>query len=114
MSKPQDFVETINDLDAGVFAEKINRGMSEAALAAVYHGDKGKKAKVTLEFTLERIGDSRQLQITHKITKSVPTPRGRASEDDATSTALYVGRSGALTITPDTQLDMIGRNEENA
>lgn len=95
-----DFTEILAELDAGVFSAKTSRAMQAVALGAVEHGRKG---VVTLQFTMERIGDSSQLNVTHKLSYQKPTLRGRATEEDATSTPLHVGRNGALTIMPANQ-----------
>lgn len=110
--KTYDFTETLNDLDAGVFAQKLSRAVADTAEAVAYHERKA-KGKVTIELTMERIGDSSQLSVSHKLSFSKPTRRGKATEEDTTSTALYVGPRGALSVMPDTQIDWVS-NKENA
>lgn len=100
-----DFISVLQaDLDAGLFSAKISRAISDAALAVVEHGEKGRKAKVTIELTLARIGESHQIDLTHKISSSRPTRRGKVAEEDSTSTPMYVGPHGALSIAPAAQM----------
>lgn len=115
MSKDQtyDFTETLQDLDAGVFVQKLSRAVQEAAEATVYQGDNNKKGKVTVELTMKRIEGSQQLALEHKLIYEKPTRRGKSREEDSTSTALYVGQRGRLSIMPDADTgDMFGRREK--
>jgi hypothetical protein len=105
-SEHYDFTATLAELDAGLFLLKLSRAVAESALAVAEHGDKGRKAVIKIELTLERIGDSRQLELTHKLAYSKPTRRGKTAEEDITVTPLYVTRKGELAITPDTQLPL--------
>lgn len=97
------FVATLPDLDAGVFEQKVSSAVKDVALGTVLYGDKGKKGKVTIELTLSRIGDSNQVNVDHRVLKVQPTKRGKLTEEDTTSTALYVGNSGAVSVIPNTQ-----------
>lgn len=100
----KEFTETIQDFDGGVFAEKVSRGLAATALGTVNYGERGKKGKVTIELTLERIGESSQVQIDHKVVTTIPQPRGKVSEEDTTQTAMYVGKAGVLSIAPADQI----------
>jgi hypothetical protein len=93
----------LQDLDAGVFASKIERALSEAALGVSINGGKG---VVHIKFEMKRIGQSAQVVCTHSLSYESPTERGRKTESDATQTPLYVGRGGRLTLVPDAQTDM--------
>jgi len=109
-TKTPDFTDTLNELDAGLFSAKVSAAVAEAALATVEHGDKGKSARITIELTMKRIGDSSQIDLTHKLSYSRPTKRGKASEEDTTSTPLFVGRHGALGIAPEHQMQLFQEN----
>lgn len=110
-----DFAELLPDLDGGVFNEKLSRALQEAAEATVYQGENNKKGKVKVEFTLKRIEGSQQLAVEHKLVYEKPTRRGKSSEEDVTTTALYVGQRGKLSIMPDADSgDMFAPKEENA
>jgi len=90
----------LGDLDGGVFAQKIATALSDAALAVAHTGKTG---SVTVTFAMKRIGDSSQVQVDHKLAYSKPTAKGKVTEENTTSTPLYVGARGALTLIPDTQ-----------
>lgn len=95
-----DVNELLDDLDAGVFREKIARALSDAAAGCVQHG---KAAKVVLSFDLKQIADSRQVDMSHKLTYSIPTAKGKRGEENTTKTPLYVGTRGKLSLFPENQ-----------
>lgn len=103
-----DFSETLTELDAGLFVSKLSHAIAECALGVVEHGRKG---KVKIEFTLQRIGDSHQIQLQHALSYRAPTRRGSRTEEDQTSTPLHVGKGGALTIMPDTQSSLFTQDK---
>jgi hypothetical protein len=105
--KPQSVSELLEDLDAGVFAQKVTTAVAEAALGVVHTGKKG---KVVLTFDLARIGDANQVQLTHGLKYVKPTSKGKVIEEDTTSTPLHVGPRGHLTLFPASQqsLDFAG------
>ena len=94
------------DLTAGKFLAKADAALLATAAAVIANGDKGKGGKVTIEFSMERIGESNQVRFAHSITTTQPTARGKRSETDSTETPLHVGTTGKLTLLPDTQLRM--------
>lgn len=64
----------------------------------------------TIEQTgAELIAAERQRQIEHRLDYIAPTRRGKSSEQDSTTTPLYVGRNG-LTISPENQLQQFREN----
>lgn len=88
----------MSELGAGVFSEKLSHILSSVALGTMLHGQK-KKGKVTLEFTFDQTdSESDQVKVSHKIAHATPTKRGKKTEEDTTSTVLFVGKGGALTI----------------
>jgi hypothetical protein len=93
-------LQMLPDLSGGRFLEKADSAMQAAASAAIQNG---KAARVTLEFTMTRIGESNQVTLTHAVQFKVPTLRGTRTETDSTQTPLHVGASGRLTLLPDTQ-----------
>lgn len=92
--------QLLGDLDGGVFAQKIATALSDAALAVAHTRKKG---DVTVTFSMKPIGDSSQVEIAHTLKYTRPTAKGKVSEENTTSTPLYVGARGALTLIPDTQ-----------
>ena len=88
----------IGECNAGIMIEKLALALSDAALAQITHGIGSKKAKVSLEFTFQQMGDNDQVIVSHKLSTSNPTKRGKKFEEDITDTAFFVGKSGKLTI----------------
>lgn len=112
MSEPQaapEFVAVFEELDAGIFNRKVSAALAETAMAVVNAEDKSKKGTVTIQLELERIGEGAQVNMSHTIDVSRPTLRGKIREIDKTQTLLHVGKRGKMTITPDTQMDLIPR-----
>lgn len=95
-----DFAALLDDLDAGVFKEKIGRAVSDTAAGVVATGKAG---KVTITLDLKQIADSRQVDVAHKLTFTQPTAKGKRSEENTTKTPLYVGRGGKLSLFPENQ-----------
>jgi len=94
------FTETLQDLDAGVFAAKISQAVRDVAMGVVAHDKAG---KVVIELNMKRIGESSQIMLEHTLKYTKPTMKGKVTEDNTTGTALYVGRGGTVSIMPDTQ-----------
>jgi hypothetical protein len=88
----------IGELNAGILIEQLGAILSEAALNTVHHGKGNKKGKVSLEFTLSQIGENEQVIVCAKLSKSIPTQRGKKSEENITDTPMFVGRGGQMTI----------------
>lgn len=105
MSDNQDtnFADLVGEFNAGVFEQQVNRALSDVAANVC---ETGKKGEVTLSFKVQRIGDSNQVNVTHKIKSLVPKQRGRVVEEHETSTPLHVGRGGTLSIFPNQQTSM--------
>jgi hypothetical protein len=103
--------QLLNDLDGGVFAEKIGRALSEVASGVVYTGKKG---EVIVKFAIKRIGDSSQVECAHSIAFAAPTPNGKVREENTTTTPLHVGQRGALTLFPETQQQLFARETDHA
>lgn len=104
MSQPN-LYETLGEFDAGLFSQKTLEALKDTALAVI-RGDGKKKGKVTIEIELDKIGDSSSVTVAHTLKVSKPTKRGKATEEDTTSTPMYVDNLGYLTIAPQTQEDL--------
>lgn len=102
-----DAIEMLGDLDAGVFMQKVSHALRTVALAVCEHDRKG---KVVFELELDKMGDSRQVILSHTLKLLKPTRRGKASEEDTTNTPMYVGAKGELSIMPFKQGDLF-KNE---
>ena len=103
----------IGECNAGILQEKLALALSDAAMAQLNHGVGSKKAKVSLEFTFQQMGDNDQVIVSHKLTTSNPTKRGKKYEEDMTDTAFFVGKGGVLTIEPPKEDDSGQFNLEN-
>lgn len=111
--KPQSVSDLLEDLDAGIYSQKVTTAIAEAALGVAHTGKKG---KVVLTFDIARIGDSNQVTLTHGLKYVKPTSKGKVTEEDTTSTPLHVGPRGHLTLFPATQqsLDFAGMGKAEA
>ncbi|RAH37439.1 hypothetical protein [Halomonas sp. SL1] len=89
-----------DDLDAGIFRNKFAQALGEAAAGVI---QTGKQGKVTITLDLKQIADSSQVDCSHKLSYTVPTAKGKKSEENTTKTPLYVGRGGKLTLFPENQ-----------
>lgn len=98
MTNKTNFSDFMAEQNCGITLEKIEHILSDAALATVLHGIGNKKGKVNLEFSLSKIGDGEQVIISTKLSCSIPTKRGKKSEEDITDTPMFVGKGGQLTI----------------
>lgn len=92
--------EVLNDLDGGVFMQKMAAALADVASGVVTHGRAG-QVQITLD--MKQIEDSHQVAVKHTLTYKQPTMRGEKGEKDQTSTPLYVGTRGKLSIMPDNQ-----------
>ena len=100
-----DIAEFLGELDAGVYEQKLHRTISETALATMAHNKCG---EITLKFKVTPINQS-QVKIVHSIVSSAPTMHGSKSEKNSTSTHMYVGEKGKMSIFPENQADMFNK-----
>ena len=98
--KPFDAAAMLEELDGGVFMQKVARAVQDGALGATEHG---RQATVTVTLTIDRIDESNQVSMKHKIKSVTPHKRGKVTDEDETATPLYVGQRGKLTVFPDNQ-----------
>jgi len=90
----------IDELNAGVFKQKLGVILSDVAFGVIAHGEKNRKGKVTIEMNFQKVGENDQVIITHKLAHSTPTKRGKKSEEDTTETPMFVGKGGVLSVLP--------------
>lgn len=116
MSKPiPNIAQALEEMDAGIFASKVSHVLGEAAQSVIQHGDKGRKAKITITLTLERLGDSSQVECTHALESTQLTRRGKVVTSDKTSTPFYVLGNGHMSVIPVNQADIFTyKTEEKA
>lgn len=108
---PTHFAELICDLNAGVFAQTIERALSDTALGVVSTGRTG---RVVITLDLKRIGESNQVAVQHKLNYLKPTARGKATEEYTTETPMHVGPRGALSLFPHEQIGINFGGADNA
>ncbi len=98
MSTKTDVDALFSELGAGLVKEKLSVLLSDVALGTVLHGIGNMKGKLSIEFTFTQVGENDQVILSHKISHSTPTKRGKRSEEDLTQTPFFVGKGGQLTI----------------
>ncbi|MBW5823326.1 hypothetical protein [Yersinia enterocolitica] len=89
-----DVTTFINDLDGGVFANKVGTVLSEVALGV---NDTNKKGKIIIEMEVSSLDENR-VTVSHKLKFTRPTMRGNRSEEDTTTTPMYVNKGGELSL----------------
>lgn len=104
-----DVSEMFDDLDGGVFAEKLSKALSDVAAGVIDHDKAG---KVTITLDMKRIGSSYQVAVNHKLAYTRPTAKGKVSEENTTQTPMHVGKGGALTLFPEGQGQMFTKKGE--
>lgn len=102
--------ETLGEFDAGIFVSKATEALKLAALGTI---QSSKKGSVTIVLELERIGSSDSVQVKHTLKYTKPTINGKATEENTTSTPMYVDKNGFLTINPQTQDDLFKSDKTN-
>lgn len=110
--KPPTLIDTLAEFNAGVYLAQVEEVLKQAALAVIYHGVKGKKAKVTLTISLARQDDpdkTDMVNIDHVWAFEHPTKRGKKYETNTTSTPMHVSREGHLSIISYDQFDAFGK-----
>jgi len=106
-----DVPQLLDDLDGGVFQQKLARAFSDVAAGVI---DQDKKGRVTLSFDFERIGTSHQVKLVHRLGYTMPTMRGKLTEEDTTETPLHVNTGGRLSLFPENQGQLFSRQGEPA
>lgn len=108
-SAATDINEFITDLDAGIFERKLSMALSQVAASVV---DNERVGKVTVEFAFSKIPGTSQVHCRHVLKFTKPTMDGEASEREARSTPMHVGKFGKLSLTPENQLQIFNKQGE--
>ncbi|WP_440105667.1 hypothetical protein [Acidovorax sp. BL-A-41-H1] len=106
-SAATDVAEFITDLDGGQFERMFSIALSQVAAGTCDNDGKG---EVNVKFTFSKVPGASQVICTHQLKFSRPTQGGRASEETSRKTALHVGKFGRLTLAPENQMAMFGRD----
>ena len=93
-----DVTKFFDDIGDGVFKKKLAHLISKASLGTYMHGDKKKRGRVTIELTFDQFGYENVIVVSHKLSHSTPTKRGKQEEVDTTETFMYSGAGGALSV----------------
>ena len=101
MSKPTEINQFLNDMDGGVFSERIGRILSEVAAGVM---DNAKAGKVVLTFDIKRVEGTYQVAIDHDISYKRPTAHGAIQESNKTKTLMHVDVGGEMTLFPKSQV----------
>lgn len=94
------------DLDGGVFENKLSIALSQVAAASV---DNDKTGEVTIKMAFKRIPGTTQVHCEHTLKFVRPTMDGKASEEEKRTTALHVGKYGKLSVAPENQMEFMDR-----
>ncbi|CEP36057.1 Putative uncharacterized protein [Halomonas sp. R57-5] len=73
-------------------AERLGKVLSHAAALAT--DNPKKKAKVSIDLTVENIGSGARVGVTHKLAFKIPTEHGTQSEEHTTETVMCVNTGG--------------------
>jgi hypothetical protein len=106
LSAATDVSEFISDLDGGIFERKLSIALSSVAAAVC---DNARQGKVTVEFSVVAIPGTSQVHIKHTLKFSRPTMDGEATEKESRSTPMHVGKYGKLSLAPENQLQIFGK-----
>lgn len=103
MSESRNLDDVLQELDAGIFVNKVTESLKKVALGVINHDKKG---SVIIKLELDRIGETDSVQIKHTIQYNQPTKRGKLVEDNATTTPMHVSRTGELSVNRQSQDDL--------
>lgn len=101
-----DVSEFISDLDGGIFERKLSIALSQVAAASVDHDKAG---EVSITFSFKKIPGTTQVHCAHKLKFVKPTLDGKAGEEEARTTPLFVGKFGKLMLAPENQMSFLDR-----
>ncbi|MCE0760704.1 hypothetical protein LWH94_16045 [Marinobacter sp. G11] len=104
-----DLPQFINDLDGGVFAEKVSRALSDVAAGVIDHDGKG---ELNIKLKLERIGNSYRVGVKHALTYKVPEANGSYSQENTTESVMHVNTGGRMSMFPENQSQLFTRKGE--
>lgn len=99
----------LDDLDAGMFQQKISKALSDVAAGVI---DNHAQGKVQVTFVVTQLGSSNQVMIDHQLAYSAPTPNGEFAEKNKTRTPMHVNEGGELTLFPKNQHQLFDKKGE--
>ena len=106
-SAATDVSEFITDLDGGQFDRMLSIALSQVAAGTCDNDGKG---EVNVKFSFTKVPGSSLVVCAHALKFTRPTADGKASEEINRKTSLHVGKFGRLTLAPENQMAMFGRD----
>ena len=104
-------IQLLEDLDGGVFVQRLDAALRAVALGVTTEGRDG---EVIIKMKIKQIGSSSQVNAVHQIKYIQPTAKGRVVEEATTSTPLHVGKGGRMSLFPDTQPSLFANEPRTA
>jgi hypothetical protein len=94
----------LTELDGGQFAVMLSEALSTTSSLVV---DLQRPGAISIKLKIKPIKGTTQVQIEHDISFTKPTLEGKTTIEASRETPMYVGRGGALTIVPQSQLSFL-------
>lgn len=104
-----DVQQFIEDLEAGVFMERVGHVLSKVAANVL---DLEKVGEVTIKLKLKHMGARDQIMVEHDLSYKRPMMNGTMTENITGKTPQYVGTGGAMTLYPEKQEDAFFADEK--
>ncbi len=104
-----DLPQFINDLDGGVFAEKVARALSDVAAGVIDFNEKG---ELNIKLKMARIGNSYRVGVKHELNYKVPESNGSYSQVNTTESVMHVNAGGRMSVFPENQNQLFTRSGE--
>jgi hypothetical protein len=112
-TKTPNFDDILGELNAGIFKQQLEAALKQIAVAVINHGDKGKKGKLVMSLSLERLeNDTGMVNVESKWEVTKPKVRGKSVEDDTTSTIMCVSPQGLLSLYPLKQANLFPKTDK--
>lgn len=105
-SAATDVAEFFTDLDGGQFERMLSVALSKTAAAVT---DNKLKGKVVIELEMKPVTGTSMVHVQHQLKFQHPTRDGEAIERVKRTTTLHVGKYGALSLVPESQIPLLDR-----
>ena len=98
MQSNTDIQEVFEELGAGTFKTSLEAIMSKVALGVMVNGTEKPSGSVKIDLTFARKNETEQLAIAYKLSHTLPTSKGRRSEEIRGASVFFVGKNGKITV----------------
>lgn len=98
MESNTDVQEVFDELGAGSFKPALESIMSKVALAVMVHGSEKPSGSVKLDLTFARTSDTEQLALAYKMSHTLPTVKGKRSEEIRGASVFFVAKGGRICV----------------